>query len=450
MSKIICELFSETYLALITGIIIITWCDLFWVKKNKQQNFKFYLLCYIAFYLFLEFFMDLFFEKVADTSYEIRIIHEAFQMIIEMWIGWLLFVKQYKERVVVKVPIYLLIVFVIPLIEMFVVNLVSPSLVKAGNAYKYIEMINDFTLMLTVYLILVISGELKRRRKYLKSNLYILPFVLILVIQLSLHYLFENIIISNISEVRAERYLLLYVLSATIFFCLCMIYKKYLKDQEYRRIERERINFYERQIGYYKRAQERLGNFKKTEHDMKNHLLVIKGLSQSNKNDKLSAYIDRLEEHVSLNTKIIEAGNAVVSAQLTYAMARCDESGIVLKYLLDYDEITLGDFELNIILGNVLDNAIEASLKTTESEEKIIRLSIQQKENVFMIGCANHFKGVVSAEAKQIFSTKENGENHRLGLGNIREVAESHEGKVEIKIDKQCFDIHIILHCIPE
>jgi len=449
LTKILSGLLMEVYLAMFSCIIVIEWYDVFCVRKNEKNNFSSSIIRYVSIYLILECFSDIFLAKVSLEKEIIFIFFEIVRLISECIMEWLLFIRKYKGTTVKKILVYILCIIIMPVLKMLILALMDTSVIEVRVHQNYIETINNFTIMVVSYLLIVIVGELCRSWKSKKSNIYILPFIMILIVQIGIHNYFEKVVIEHITTVNASVYLLAYAFLATAVFCICLIYKKHLSDQAYMNKEKERHSFYERKISYYQETHNRLNELKKVEHDFKKHLLILKELSRIDKYDELNGYIDSLANHILPTTEVIDGQNIVISAQLTYAKARCDENEIEFKYVLEYQDIQMDDFILNTILGNIIDNAVEASIKIKDVSKRRIQLSIQKEKDMLMIGCRNRYTGIIKRAGETFVSSKQDEQNHGLGIINIKEAVEKLDGKVEIKTTKRTFDIHVILQNIP-
>ena len=96
------------------------------------------------------------------------------------------------------------------------------------------------------------------------------------------------------------------------------------------------------------------------------------------------------------------------------------------------------------MLGNLLDNAIEATEKL-ESEKDIFVSLVYQKEKL-LIKIRNPYAGVLKKDrAGNYKSEKKDRENHGIGLKSVRKVVEKYEGVMEIHTEDQVFEMCVIL-----
>ena len=99
--------------------------------------------------------------------------------------------------------------------------------------------------------------------------------------------------------------------------------------------------------------------------------------------------------------------------------------------------------DLNIILGNVLDNAVQALQKC--STEKILKLTVEKKQNVLLIRECNTYSGQISRKYGRFVTSKADKKEHGLGIKNIQRIADKYNGDVYIGYDDKWFNIEIML-----
>ena len=448
VTKMVISSLLEFYVVLISGLILIEWFDLFYHRRSEMRNFIKPIIQYVVIIIGVRHLMRCLARVYGHDSESVLMAIDILKVLVDVFIEWILFVRKYQEGMLKRVGIFLLYMLIMPIISIGIITWGNNYLINSRLNNNYIATINNFTLTLTSYILILIIGEIYRYRKSKRRNLHILPFMMILIIQLGAHYFFEKVFISQITEANINYYLIVYGLSAVVFTCICVIYKNSLKDQEYKRLEKERQSLYKRQNDYLKAENEGLGILRKLEHDFKKHAIIIKGLSQTNRREELEQYIDNLVGQMLPATKIVEGDNIVVSFQLTHMAARCEAEKIDFKYRLGYHQILIEPFDLNVVIGNILDNAYEASLNLRDTTTRKIRLSIREERGMIIISCQNPYAGSIERDGKRIVSSKSNKVKHGLGIANIKEVAEKYAGKVDIESSEQVFTIYVMLQNI--
>lgn len=128
-------------------------------------------------------------------------------------------------------------------------------------------------------------------------------------------------------------------------------------------------------------------NIRKVRHDLKNHLSVVSAKLNSGDTDGCNEYINTLTETVNSFGNIISTNNSVIDYLINSKLSRQDKIKITVSgYVGDYSDID--DADLACILGNVIDNAVEAEQKIDE-ENRRIELHFLSRNQTRIIVCKN-------------------------------------------------------------
>lgn len=176
---------------------------------------------------------------------------------------------------------------------------------------------------------------------------------------------------------------------------------------------------------------------RKSVHDFKNKLDVILTLIKDEEYKALKEYVNDVNDGLS-NRLVIDTNNTVINAILNTKYREAMENGIHMIFKIsDLKDIGIVDDDLVVILGNLLDNAIEGA---KNSEEKTVRLKIDRDEESLIIGVNNTYSG----EINRNLDRKKKGLFHGLGISNIIETVERLGGQYSISHDEE-FSFTIIL-----
>lgn len=164
-------------------------------------------------------------------------------------------------------------------------------------------------------------------------------------------------------------------------------------------------------------------------HDMGNHLAVIMHLADSGNKAELSDYIGTLKEKYDEIDLQVKTGHPVTDVVLSEYAGRFDSSGIPYSIDFKYPK-GIDAFDMSIVLGNILQNALEASERCKRPE---IHLKCALHSDVFIISIRNHIDNKVETQDDGIpLSTKNTGD-HGYGIKNVRSVAAKYKGDIEIR-----------------
>lgn len=192
-------------------------------------------------------------------------------------------------------------------------------------------------------------------------------------------------------------------------------------------------------------------------HDMKNTLTVIQRLSAGKgevENEELQAYLADLNQSFENLEVRFKTGNTVVDTLLNmkYHEAVRDVPDLKMDAdkLLFPQGLNIHSYDIGVILGNAVDNAIEAcrKLKAKEPEaDAFIRLSSLQKGSLLILKVENSFDGRLVQRRHEEFpiTDKADKKSHGIGLANIKSTAEKYQGTMDFKVKDRVFILSVMM-----
>ncbi|MCI9190610.1 MAG: GHKL domain-containing protein [Lachnospiraceae bacterium] len=211
-------------------------------------------------------------------------------------------------------------------------------------------------------------------------------------------------------------------------------------------------HFVERKLGsqraltekYYEEVQAMYQQMRAWRHDYKNHLQVMKAHLDLGEYGELSEYILHLDEELTQISKVIETGNLALDSILNskISMARAKEIEVNVKVVLP-PELSVADYDLCILLGNLLDNAIEGCESQKEGEKSFLRVYVGVLREQLYLSVVNSYGARIKKENGRYRSVKA---SHRgLGLLSIDSIAARYHGYVNRKNDESVFATEVLL-----
>ncbi len=204
---------------------------------------------------------------------------------------------------------------------------------------------------------------------------------------------------------------------------------------------------FESQISHIKNLEKFYENTRKFQHDISNHIICLKSLAFNDNLSEVQSYLLKLDDKLKKSTFIIKTGNptsdCIINEKFDIASAQD------IKFNCDFiipANSPIDSFDLCILLGNSLDNAIEACNKITSSNiKKEITLKSYIRDFYMIIEIINSKQGSVKYLNNKIQTTKPNKLIHGIGIDNIREIAKKYDGIVDIIEEKNLFNLCIML-----
>ncbi len=182
-------------------------------------------------------------------------------------------------------------------------------------------------------------------------------------------------------------------------------------------------------------------NVRKVQHDMKQHLTVMSGQLADDKVDECKAYIETLLPSMDRFGDIIKSDNKVLDYLINSKLGNIKDAQIVISGSVG-DLSDIRDIDLACLIGNILDNAVEA---IAPLDRKIIELLFMKQNSNRVIICKNSIGKSVLAENKDLHSTKVSGAEHGYGHIIINKIVADYNGMVDYFEEDGMFGIQVIL-----
>ncbi len=228
-----------------------------------------------------------------------------------------------------------------------------------------------------------------------------------------------------------------------LFSALCVVgfflLRRTLYNMIDRRIERFQSELIEKQVREIQNMYRQVRGWR---HDYRNHINNMKiQLSQENY-DGLSDYLNELADDLDTVDTVIKTGNVMADAILNSKLNVAEKMNVQLNVKANVPEILpMSDVELCSVLGNMLDNAVEAC-GTLPEEERFMRVYIGKLKGQLYLSVQNS-AGKVRKEKGSYLSTKEG--EHGYGLFRIDRVAKKYGGYVNRQNEEGIFATEIMI-----
>lgn len=216
------------------------------------------------------------------------------------------------------------------------------------------------------------------------------------------------------------------------------------KDQRYLEMQLQLQNE-KNQLEYYKLLLKQDEEQKIVIHDIKNHLNHVGLLNEEGDSERTREYIAGLLNMYNMNTKIKFSDNDMLNIVLNRYQRICSENNIrfeidVRNENLDY----MSDVDVTALLGNILDNAIEAANKVRDG---FMELSItRSSKNQTLITLQNSSETAPKIKGDKIFvTTKEDKEKHGIGMKSVSRVIEKYSGTFKAYYDEAEKVFHLVI-----
>jgi len=189
-------------------------------------------------------------------------------------------------------------------------------------------------------------------------------------------------------------------------------------------------------------------------HDIKNQLAAMAGLSGRRQEDELSVYLEQLNRTVNALDFPFQTGSAVADSLLAMKYHEIHELLPMLTFdadsLIFPSCLAIQPTDISVILGNAIDNAMEACIrlgKEERGEEAFIRISSLYRQSMLILTVENSFSGKLSVRPGEDFPTtqKPDAQAHGIGMYSIRSAAQKYHGRAEWSASDGVFTLTVML-----
>lgn len=230
------------------------------------------------------------------------------------------------------------------------------------------------------------------------------------------------------------------LINIVVFYLYNMLMEVHHQLREKEMMELE-VKVYSGQLETITQTQKKI---RRLRHDMIHHIIQLHSMAALNKNAEMLEYLDKMEQAMINPREHVSSGNKDIDGILNFML----EKAVSILKKVDVqvkipEDLHTCSFELAVILGNIIDNAIEAARQT---EDKWLSLHITADKGILFIRVSNSYCGCIKASGNKLLTSKEDKENHGLGLDSVKDMIKKYNGDMKITCDKNIFTVDILLY----
>ncbi len=281
----------------------------------------------------------------------------------------------------------------------------------------------------TKHVVKILFEEFSLRRCAL---LIAFPLIAVFLLFTGRNTIFSEISLERLGWEMHIFYLMLGLLIGLVHILIINSIASILKQRE---IE-DKLNFAQQMLSqqndHYNRILEYSEQIRIIKHDFRHHIYAL----QNMKKDEQTAYLKKLQEEMDSTTGLIFCQNVSVNGLIHGYLTRAKKIQVDLNVKLDLpDHIPIDDLSLCIVLGNLLENALEAC-KRFDGDNKFITLKGRWMGDHLMLLVENSYRGKIREYEGKLLSSKKTG---GLGILSIKKVLNQPDDDFEIDYDSNTF-----------
>lgn len=218
------------------------------------------------------------------------------------------------------------------------------------------------------------------------------------------------------------------------FYYMVRLLEKESQMQQLRLLQEQTQN----QMKLYQNMKKRYEQQRRFSHDYKNQLSCIQGMIGSGQTKEAMEYISGLTGNFRQSEMCVNTEHAVVNVMLNQKYQEACDRGIVMTMVSsDLSGLTISEADIVTLLGNLLDNAIEACEKLDAN--KVVQFKMVLEEGQLVLSIRNPVKEQVQIKDNRIATSKRDKSQHGIGLMNVESVVRKNNGTGVLKCEDGWF-----------
>ncbi|TPF87831.1 ATP-binding protein [Bifidobacterium sp. UTBIF-56] len=188
----------------------------------------------------------------------------------------------------------------------------------------------------------------------------------------------------------------------------------------------------------YLASKENIESIGRLAHDLKHQIAALRAEVDP---EHAAAGFEQLEASVAAASAQQHSGNPVLDVILTTKMRTCADRGITLTAVADGKLLAgMSSMDIASLFGNALDNAIEATSKLPDRQQRLIRLALYGQGRFMVIRVENYYDSTLKKDSTgALRTTKRDASRHGFGVKSIRHIVAQYGGEVTIRTEDHWF-----------
>lgn len=321
-----------------------------------------------------------------------------------------------------------------------ILNSAPEELFAMQSAYRLIGVIMCQTLNVFLYsLILKLVNKtmlaMKKKEWMLIISVFLISSLFFAVIQVSLN---ETVLSEVTSILLMMCEIGLIALNLICLYITLSLNKSNRVAEEFKLKEQQ----LKHDIQYAETVRTQYQEIRHIRHDIKQQLATVSGLQFEGKYDEAQKYISEITNGIERIEMFVDVGNDYVNAILNSKLSIAKSNGIEVLCNFSGEIDSIDEYDLCSLMGNVLDNAIEAAENV---DGAVIEVSLFSDKHKLILTVSNTIPQSVLDANAELKTTKAETELHGFGVGSIRAIAKKYDGIVDFYEEGLTFFCRVVL-----
>lgn len=221
-----------------------------------------------------------------------------------------------------------------------------------------------------------------------------------------------------------------------VFFVYMRSIRLNYENEQQRRLAEQQL---QTQLTYYEQIKSSNEQTRQLWHDIKKQLTAVVALVQDSNAQQAKKCLDTITESFHSIRKLIDVDHPVINAILNDALGKASLVNVKLQIdVFVSPHLSLSPLVLSVILGNTLENAIKACSAVLDDVDRVVTLTLRQKNNILYYRISNPYRPELSPQIRKGI--------HGYGLKNVNSTVEQNNGMMQIIQKDNHYTVEIILN----
>ncbi len=323
----------------------------------------------------------------------------------------------------------------------------APSLFQLGMDRFFASLIFVVVILLSCSIIANLDNTKRKLRLSIPSLIRILLIIVLFFGIISVDVLIDNLHIiaaNGASSINVGDVVVAASFLLIIFFAFLLVTKVGVLSYENMEYELERQKE-KVELAHLQNMELVLDEIRETKHDLRNHLYTMQVMLANRRYDELAAYFNTTNGILDEKTNVVLTKNIPLNS-IIYSKTLMMKANQISFHpaLLDTSVLPIAEFDLCSILGNLLDNAIEAC-QNVEEDKRYISFTMKRMENNLVIQIENPYHGTIQKTPGGRYISGKQESGHGLGISHVTRLIHQYGGNILIQTAESLFIVTVLL-----
>ncbi len=191
--------------------------------------------------------------------------------------------------------------------------------------------------------------------------------------------------------------------------------------------------------------QQSVLNTRSVQHDIKRHVASLDTLVENGQYEEMKAYLQEIREEFAVKEEVAKTGNTMIDSIINFEIAKSRVAIGNVEVVAHNIPVleSISDYELTIIISNLVRNALQAAENIDEGH---VTIQLQYSKGVFFMKVVNDYDGIYHMEEGKLISRHKQKENRGIGVANVRKVVEKYDGEMHVNPEARIFTVDLVLY----